>query len=106
MTLFVAMTAGLLAGLLQCALTSNIARTTLKIGGIIMTVIFLLLDARAMEYWNHYRERAIELEKVLGFEQYTKAPAIKNTSATNVVRFLYLSVLVFWLVAIIWNSDF
>ena len=107
-TLFIAITAGIIiAGLFQSDLVlSDIARITLKIGGVIVTFIFWALDQREMIYWNHYRQRAIELEKSLGFQQYTEAPATSVFSATNAIRMLYLSILVFWIMTLLWHSQF
>ena len=107
MTLFVGMTAGILAGLFQSgSALSDTTRIILKIAGIVITLFFWVLDQRAMVYWNHFRQRAIELEKLLGFQQYTKAPATGIFSATNAIRVLYLLILVFWIVTFIWHSQF
>jgi len=106
MTLFIGMTAGILAGLFQSPALSDMARIALKIGGGIVTLLFWVMDSRAMAYWNHFRERAIELEKILGFQQYTKSPATRFLSATNAIRLLYLVILFFWVVALIWHSQF
>jgi hypothetical protein len=106
-TLFVGMNAGILAGLSQSgAGLSDTTRIFLKIGAIIVTILFWILDQRAMDYWHHFRRRSIELEKVLGFEQYTKAPVTNVLNATNAIRVLYLVLLVFWITALIWHSRF
>lgn len=106
MTLFVALTGGLLAGLFQSTKLSNIAEMSLKIGGALFTLLFWVMDARAMAYWNHYRERGIELEKILGFRQYTTSPAKKFLSATNAFRFLYLVIFIYWIITLVFSSQF
>lgn len=106
MTLFVALTGGLLAVLLQNATLSDMAEITLKIGGAIFTFLFWIMDARAMAYWNHYRERGIELEKKLGFKQYSTSPARKFFSATNAFRLLYLVIFIYWIITIFFPSQF
>lgn len=107
MTLFGGLTAGILAGLFRSgSALSDTARISLKIGGVAITFVFWVMDQRAMVYWNHFRQRAIELERILGFQQYTKAPARRSLSATNAIRILYLLIFVFWMVALIWHSEF
>jgi len=107
MTLFFALTAGLLASLFQNQTLSEFAKLSLKIGGTIFTVLFWIMDVRAMVYWNHFRERGIELEKTLGFKQYTKSPATKKYfSATNAIRLLYWVILVYWVITIVFYREF
>jgi len=107
MTLFIAITAGILAGLFQSSSAlAGTARIALKIGGLVVTLVFWLLDERAMAYWRHFRGRAIELENALGFQQHARAPAAKILSSANAIRVLYLSILLFWIAALIWRSQF
>lgn len=107
MTLFAAITAGILAGLFQNGSTQlGVSRIALKIGGIIVTFVFGFLDQRAMIYWRHFRQRAVELEKALGFRQYTSAPTARFLNSANAVRVLYLTVVLIWVVSLIWSSQF
>ncbi len=97
MTVFIAMTAGILTALFQANSSLLLGtRIILKVTGLFITIIFWLMDQRAMDYWNHYRIRAIELEKVLGFRQYTNSPARKFFSATHTIRILYFGIVVLW----------
>lgn len=106
MTLFVALTGGLLVGLFQVSTLTPIAKASLKIGGSLFTLLFWIMDARAMAYWNHFRERGIELEKKLGFKQYTTSPAKRFFSATNAFRILYLIIFIYWIVTLVFPNQF
>jgi hypothetical protein len=107
LTLFVAITAGFLTAVFQPnPPLSNLARVTLKGVALLVTVTFWVMDQRAMQYWHHYRHRAVELEKELGFQQYTSIPALSVFSATNALRLLFLGLSVFWAVTLIWHSHF
>ena len=77
-------------------------RFVLKIGGIIITVVFWIMEERAADYWHHFRKRAVELEKQLGYLQYSTSPARAVVSATNAVRVLYFFVLLFWVAMLIY----
>ena len=107
LTLFVAIT----AALVTIAFTSeppvsDSMRFVLKIGGIITTVVFAIMEERAADYWHHYRRRAVELERELGYKQYSTRPARRIMSATNAVRVFYICVFLFWLATLIWYSNF
>lgn len=107
LTLFVTMTAVILAAVLQTSpAVSDSARLLLKFTGLLVVVVFWLMDQRAMDYWHHYRHRAIELEAALGYEQYTSCPAHALLSATNAVRLLYLGICAMWSVLIVWGGYF
>jgi hypothetical protein len=107
MILFIAITAALLAGLFQENSTiSYVARTTLKVGGVLLTIIFWVLDQRAIVYWRYFRKRAIELEKILEFKQHTFSPAENIFSATNAIRLLYFSILAFWVISLLFHSSY
>jgi hypothetical protein len=107
LTLFIALT----AGLLTATFTSNppispTIKFTLKVGGIITVIVFWIMEERAADYWHHFCRRAVELEKELGYQQYTKRPARVFITATNAVRLLYAAILVFWVASIIWSPCF
>jgi hypothetical protein len=102
LTIFIAST----AALLNATLTSSLPFTTesrflLKIGGVITTIVFWVIEERAADYWHHFRRRAVELEKQLGYQQYTTRPTRTFITATNAVRLFYASILVFWIITII-----
>lgn len=107
LTLFIALTASLLMGLF----TSNpalsfLVRFVLKIGGLITTVVFWIMEERAADYWHHFRRRAVDLEKQLGYKQYSTRPARTIVTATNAVRVFYSFMFLFWVITLIWHTRF
>jgi len=107
LTLFIAMTGGLLAALFTSnPPLSSLARFLLKIGGLIITVVFWIMEERAVDYWYHFRRRAVDLEKQLGYQQYLTGPERSIVTATNAVRVLYLFMFLFWVVTLILHTRF
>lgn len=107
MTLFFALTAGLLSATFTSSPPlSSLLRFVLKTGGVITSIVFWIMEERVADYWHHYRRRAVELEKELGCKQYTTCPAKTIVTATNAVRALYACIFLFWIVALIWHSSF
>jgi hypothetical protein len=106
MTLFLAITAGMLTVVFQNETISLLASMSLKIGGMIIALLFWTMDARAMTYWHHFRERAIVLEETLGFQQWSHSPATKFISTTNAIQILYSVVIIFWVITVIWGSEY
>ena len=102
LTLFIV----LIAGLLTVLFTSDPPLTSLvgfvlKIGGLIITVVFWIIEERAADHWHHFSRRAVELEKELGYQQYSTRPARTVVTATNAVRALYFFVFLFWVAILI-----
>ncbi len=104
LTLFLAVIAGLLAATFgnQAELPSSI-KTMLKVGGILSSVVFFIMEERASRYWHLFKQRAVELEKELSFKQYTNCPEQTLVSSTNAVRLFYILVMLFWLVSFFLN---
>jgi hypothetical protein len=100
LTLFVALTTLMLSRLYAGSppLPSSIA-LALKVLGGISAAVFGYMEIRADEYWSHYMRRAVELEKALGYAQYTSRPQ-RRLRTTHVLRILFLSVLLFWVTSL------
>jgi hypothetical protein len=102
LTLYVAITAGLLKLLftsgpqITCATSRIVA-----LGGCLATIAFGVMEERSSDYWHHFRRRAVDLERELGYKQHTAAPSRKVISATNAVRMLYIIMLAFWTTLVI-----
>ena len=107
LTLFIAVIAGLLVILFESdpPLDSSV-RYVLKFGGLIITIVFWIMEERATSYWDHYRNRAVELEKQLGYKQYSTRPTRGFFSATNAVRVLYSFMFLLWVITLIWHTRF
>ena len=78
-------------------------RTILKVGGMLVTIVFWVMEERSTGYALHFSKRIIELEKSLGYKGWTgrKMGTVALFSATNAVRLLYLCIFAFWLISII-----
>ena len=109
LTLFSALTAGLLAIIFKTdPPLPELIKTVLKVGGLISTFVFWVMEERSTGYAMHFIRRIVALEKLLGYRQWQgrRMGTQSLFSATNAVRFLYFSVAVFWLAAIICRSNF
>lgn len=103
LTIFMALTGGLLAVTFSkiAAPTEPLAAAMLKVGGILVTLLFWVLHERTMLYWRHFVARASELEAELGFRQYSSRPPAGLISGNNTMRALYVAMAVFWVVALV-----
>ena len=64
------------------------------------TIAIWVMEESSTSYWVIYRERAVELEKILGFNHYSLHGPKRKLSATNAVRGIYLILTIFWSVTI------
>jgi len=97
LTLFLAIIGGLLVSVFGDQVQPPVAvRTILRVGGALSSVAFLVMEQRACRYWRAFRQRAVELEKELGFKQYSSCPKQGVVSSTNAVRLFYILVGLFW----------
>ena len=98
LTLFFVATGALLAALDgSIAVVPVLTSPVLAVGGLILVLVFAILEQSAVKYWCHYRERAIHLEQRLGLDQYSKRPRGSFLNATNAVRLLFLSASALWM---------
>ena len=101
LTLFSTLSASIIAALFLSANQPPMpTKTMLKCLGIVLVVVFGLMDQRASEYWSSFWKRAMELEATLNYSQYKARPYRRTISITNTTRLLYLAVLVFWIIAL------
>ncbi len=77
----------------------------MKLLGLFFSVVFLFLEHRADKFWSHFMKRAVELESILGYEQYTTRPKAKFRT-TWPIKFLFLAITLFWLATICLNQRF
>jgi len=104
MTVFIALIAGILSALYQSSLVfPDFVRLALKAGGVIFTVIFWSLDYREILYFRHFRTRAVELEKKIGFKQFSEHPSAKIINSSRLTGIMYFFVLAFWIATFIWG---
>ena len=103
LTLYLALTGFLLKTLLDQADSSHpFLDVVLQGGGAITTLLFWVHQERTQAYWNHFARRAAELEKELGFKQYTNRPQAGLVSSFKAMRLFFIVVLLFWLSTFVW----
>lgn len=102
LSLYFALTAGLVTALFTVnPPLSDSLRFAFKIIGAIASAAFGVMEERAADYWHSFRRRAVEIEKSLGYKQYTGRPAAKRFTATNAARVVVWGGVPLWLLAAI-----
>jgi hypothetical protein len=103
LTLYLALTGFLVKTLLD---ETNSPRpfvtVVLQVAGVITTLLFWVHQERTQAYWNHFAQRATELEKELGFKQYTDRPHAGLVSSFKAMRLFFIVLFLFWLSSFIW----
>jgi hypothetical protein len=74
----------------------------IKVGGLVVTLLFWVHQERTMAYWNHFVQRAAELEDVLGFNQYRSRPKSGLMSSFKAMRMLFILITGFWIFSFFW----
>ena len=104
LTIFIAITGALLKfrfesnSSLPCVIKQLVA-----LGGLIISVVFLIMEISSSYLWAHFARRAAELETRLGYYQYSTllgAPKFNVRPSTWAIGILFLFVLFFWAVVI------
>jgi len=102
LTLFVAITGGLLNGFFAQNTPGRHGKLVLELLGLVAALAFFIIEVRTARYWLHYRSRAEYLEARLGYEQYSTLPKGKwKLTAQNATRALYLVTILFWIAALV-----
>ncbi len=104
LTIYMALTGALVAVTFSkiAAPVDPLATVALKVAGILITLLFWILQERTMLYWRHFVKRAAELEPELGFRQYSTRPSEGWVTSQNAIRALFVVLTVFWLAALVW----
>jgi hypothetical protein len=76
-----------------------------KIAGVLVTILFFVLQERTMLYWYNFVDRAAELEKELGFQQYSSRPRARIITGRNAMRLFFLFMVLFWVTSLFWSSS-
>jgi hypothetical protein len=107
LTLFFVVTGAIIAALFTVnpPLSAD-QRYLLKLVGLVMTIPFWLMEKSSTWFWIYYVERAMVIEKELGYYQYTgRNPKIrkqhwiwKKLSATNAIKIIFIAMVIFWLI--------
>jgi hypothetical protein len=103
LTIYIALTGAMLN-----AITGNspplptLVSAQAKIAGLAVTILFLVLQERTMLYWYSFIQRAAELEKELGFQQYSSRPPAGIITGRNAMRVFFLIMVLFWFISLFW----
>ena len=99
LTIFVALTGSLVV----VGFGGSLAKPNsivLAVVGILIAVVFWVMEERAADFWHHFKDRAVELESQLNYRQYTDLPTAKGKgwiSATNATRLFHYGAILFWI---------
>jgi membrane associated rhomboid family serine protease len=104
LTIVMAITAGLLNVLyVKPDALSPFAEASIKVAGVLISILYWRLQERTMLYWYHFVNRAAELEEELGFGQYRHRPPAGILSGSNVMRMFFLVLVLFWTASLVWD---
>ncbi|MEX1248341.1 MAG: hypothetical protein WEA61_07640 [Anaerolineales bacterium] len=96
--IFTAVTFGLLSIVFsESKIISEHIRLALKVGGIVITAIYWVLQQRAGKYRKYFADRAASLEAKLGFTQYTNRPQDEPFNSRNAIDAFFVFCLGFWI---------
>lgn len=71
-----------------------------KTAGILISLLFWILQERTMMWWYSFVKRAAELEEILGFEQYRRRPQGHRITGRIAIRLFFFLIMIFWLISI------
>jgi hypothetical protein len=100
LTLALAAQAALLTTLLRNPPLPTATRVILSAGGALITILFYVNEHRIRLYWTCYFRRARELDDLLNFAQYVKAPGRSVVSSGMAIRALFIVLFIFWIVSV------
>ena len=100
LTLFTALTAGLLGAAASPPDDMPWLRLLLAVAGAVSALAFWVMELRSSEYWRSFHDRAKELEEGLGYKQFRSGPGRPSggLSASRAVGALYWLAVAMWLV--------
>jgi hypothetical protein len=78
------------------------SEVVLKASGLFVALLFWVHQERTMAYWNHFVERAAELEKELEFNQYRTRPTAGLISSFKAMRAFFAIIVLFWITTFFW----
>jgi hypothetical protein len=74
--------------------------TLIKIAGMLVALLFLILQERTMTWWYRFVERAAVLEEILGFQQYRDRPKGHRITGRLSMRLFFYIIILFWIASI------
>lgn len=109
LTLFITLTASLMgAAFGAISGLDSWFKDAAKFGGVVICILFWIVEGRSTGYYHRFNERALELESRLGFRQYRKQDdhwqnlcwLRKKFTATYAIGALFGIILIFWLMVL------
>ncbi|HWR52764.1 MAG TPA: hypothetical protein VN428_16760 [Bryobacteraceae bacterium] len=98
LTIFVAASAGLVTAAFGARSSTTIEQAAASAAGLVITAAFYAMEASAVGYWRRFKDRAVELERELGFVQYTTNRHPRpRVNATTAVAGLFLTAGLYWM---------
>jgi len=94
LTIFVALMGALFAFVSRNGTMCQQTTTLLQVATVVMGAAFWVMEERGADYWHHFKYKARQIEKRLGYEQHKESPpeAIPEFTATNAARVLYVAI--------------
>lgn len=92
-----------LSGVVLVSISSNqilpSAPKLVRALGLLITIFFWYYQERASQFYEHFADRGMELERLLGYQQITKRPRpnLRIFYFTTVTRSFFLFLTLFWI---------
>ena len=96
-------------GSIVAALASNAARLgfmrteMLKVGGLVVSLAFLVMEFRSSSYWHRLRDRGNVLAKALEFETFPAASRWNPLTTSGAGLYLHVFVAAMWLASLFFH---
>jgi len=95
LTVFIAVAGALIGVTFTAPATiSPVLMIVVKFGGLLVTLLFWILQERTVLYLQHFVQRAVELEEVLGYKQYSTRP--RSGPGANALRGFFILLGLLW----------
>ncbi len=102
LALLLGTTGSIVGALSSAAVRESFARAEmLKVGALIVTFAFLLMELRASSHWHGLRQRANELAQVLRFQPFTSSSRWNPLTTSGIGLYLHALIASMWLTSLL-----
>ena len=77
----------------------------LKIGAVVISSAFAIMDFSAAGHWTRFRNRAIELAAQLDYQPFPKQSRWSPFTATGAGNYLHLLIVLLWMVSLFISTE-